>query len=411
MKHILILSFYYTPDLSAGSFRTAALIESLKKMQLTDTHFDLLTTMPNRYHHFKANADAHEVQDNINIYRITLPKHQNGFIDQAKAFVQYFLMVRRFLKKNKHKKYCCVYATTSRLFTAFLGARSAAMLHCPLFLDIRDIFTETISDVLKTPLRQLLSPLFNAVERYTIRKAAVINLVSPGFTAYFLPKIKKNCALLNVSNGVDACFKELASTEIRPLQKPTRVLYAGNIGEGQGIEKIIPQLAQSVEQNCIFRIIGSGGKLAALKTACESIRNVEIVEPMSRTQLIHEYAQADILFLHLNNYPAFLRVLPSKIFEYSMTGKPILSGVPGYAAQFLKEQVAACEIFSPCDAKMGLEKLHYLITHYNRMEKRDTHAFYEKFNREKLMDIIAKKIIAISQRANEIEYSLKKTIQ
>jgi len=203
----------------------------------------------------------------------------------------------------------------------------------------------------------------------------------------------------------------LASTEIRPLQKPTRVLYAGNIGEGQGIEKIIPQLAQSVEQNCIFRIIGSGGKLAALKTACESIRNVEIVEPMSRTQLIHEYAQADILFLHLNNYPAFLRVLPSKIFEYSMTGKPILAGVPGYAAQFLKEQVAACEIFSPCDAKMGLEKLHYLITHYNRMEKRDTHAFYEKFNREKLMDIIAKKIIAISQRANEIEYSLKKTIQ
>ena len=53
-------------------------------------------------------------------------------------------------------------------------------------------------------------------------------------------------------------------------------------------------------------------------------------------------------------------MLPSKIFEYAATGKPILAGVSGYAAEFLNDQVEGVEIFSPCDVKamkLGLQKL------------------------------------------------------
>ena len=59
--------------------------------------------------------------------------------------------------------------------------------------------------------------------------------------------------------------------------------------------------------------------------------NIRLLPPIERQQLIKEYQNADVLFLHLNDYPAFEKVLPSKIFEYAALGKPILAGVTAVA--------------------------------------------------------------------------------
>ena len=50
-----------------------------------------------------------------------------------------------------------------------------------------------------------------------------------------------------------------------------------------------------------------------------------------------EYDKASILFLHLNDYEAFYKVLPSKIFEYATTGKPIIAGVNGFAKDVISK--------------------------------------------------------------------------
>ena len=51
-----------------------------------------------------------------------------------------------------------------------------------------------------------------------------------------------------------------------------------------------------------------------------------------------------MLFLHLGAVPAFEKVLPSKLFEYAALGKPVLAGVAGYAADFVRAEIdnAAC---------------------------------------------------------------------
>jgi len=43
------------------------------------------------------------------------------------------------------------------------------------------------------------------------------------------------------------------------------------------------------------------------------------IEDLSPSYLV---VDADVLFLHLNAYKAFEKVLPSKIFEYAATGRP-----------------------------------------------------------------------------------------
>jgi len=385
-KRVLILSFYFAPDLCAGSFRTNALIESLEPLAFAkNVQIDVVTTMPNRYANFHVDAPTSEIKGCVTIHRIKIPSHQSGFVDQAKSFTHYFF---KSLQITKHKDYDVVYATSSRLFTAFLGTRIATKKHVPLFLDIRDIFTDTMQAILKFPLNTLL-PVFNFIERYTIKKANALNVVSEGFVPYF--KSRTSCEISTISHGIDTCFKDLqcSHSEIRSIN---RVLYAGNIGQGQGIEKIIPPLAEKFKNHCEFYIIGSGGQLKALKEACKNLNNVHILLPMDRQELIQHYQDCDILFLHLNDLPAFNKVLPSKIFEYVMTGKPILAGLSGYSAEFLNQHVSGSWVFSPCNIDQAGEQLQAILE--NGIEIKDREEFYKQFSREKSMRELSLKIMS-----------------
>jgi hypothetical protein len=115
-----------------------------------------------------------------------------------------------------------------------------------------------------------------------------------------------------------------------------------------------------------------------LALSCQGIDNIEILAPMGRDQLITEYQDADVLFLHLNDHDAFKRVLPTKVFEYGVLGKPIWAGVAGYAAEFLQSEIFNVTVFSLCDAE-GAELA------FERLIFRDIPSeFVEKYARKKL---------------------------
>ena len=55
MKRIVYLTFYFKPDLCAGSFRNSPLaIELSNQANLKNVIIDLYTTLPNRYNTFKS---------------------------------------------------------------------------------------------------------------------------------------------------------------------------------------------------------------------------------------------------------------------------------------------------------------------------------------------------------------------
>ena len=175
---LLILSFYYPPDLSAGSFRAKALVEALHALRPDDLRVEVITTMPNRYHSMVSEAPEREDHGWLTIRRIRLPDHQSGMADQTKAFAAFALRARR---ETAGGHWDAVLATSSRLMTAALGAHIARRSGAPLYLDIRDLFADTTSDLLaRSPLRVLL-PIFRVLERRTLRAAARVNLVSAGF--------------------------------------------------------------------------------------------------------------------------------------------------------------------------------------------------------------------------------------
>ena len=81
MKRIVYLTFYFKPDLCAGSFRNSPLaLELSYQAKLKNTIIDLYTTSPNRYFTFKENAPEYEEFDNLRVHRIALPSHKSGAI-------------------------------------------------------------------------------------------------------------------------------------------------------------------------------------------------------------------------------------------------------------------------------------------------------------------------------------------
>lgn len=232
------------------------------------------------------------------------------------------------------------------------------------------------------------------MERRALRAASQINVVSEGFIPHIraiAPDVPVSC----FTNGIDDLFlfEDFAKSASRsdvPL-----IVYAGNMGDGQGLHRIVPQVAKALEGRASFRLIGDGSKRRELEDAlsAQGLSNVELLPPVSRRQLVGHYREADILFLHLNDLDAFLKVLPSKLFEYGATGRPILAGIAGCAAEFTATELPDAEIFSPCDAKAMIAAFERLVARPARI---DRERFRGRHARRKIMAAMAENLLGFS---------------
>ncbi|MBI5141396.1 MAG: glycosyltransferase family 4 protein [Nitrospirae bacterium] len=391
---ILVLSFYFRPDLSAGSFRTTALVDALCKLVPADAQIDVITTLPNRYHSYTADAPLLEQKAGMFISRITLPKHQSGLLDQSKAFLTFSRGAGR---QVAGQHYDIIFATSSRLMTAVLGAWFAQRMSAKLYLDIRDIFADTIKDLLPRKVSWIVTPIFSMLEKWAIKKADKVNLVSAGFSEYFSARYPQR-RFSYFTNGIDDEFLAAAPNQLSEPSnvaedRPFTVLYAGNMGDGQGLHAIIPDLAGRMGARVQFKIIGDGGRRRALETALSErgVVNVELLPPLKRDSLLEAYKTADVLFLHLNDYNAFKKVLPSKLFEYAALGKPVWAGVAGYAAEFVKSEIDNSAVFHPCDVEDAVSSFDKLI-----IKNSPRNAFVDKYARVNISRQMAEDILAVA---------------
>jgi hypothetical protein len=344
----------------------------------------VITTLPNRYSSFSVDALEHEQGTGISITRLAVPTHRNGKIDQAKAFLHY---TRNVVRSIGNERYDLVFATSSRLMTAVLGAWVARRLRCPLYLDLRDIFVDTIKNILPPYFAFPSLIFFSRLERWAIHRASSVNLVSEGFREYFSSRYPLQ-RFTFFTNGVDDEFIAAAPLCESLIKRslPLKIMYAGNLGEGQGLHAILPELAKSCKTQMHFSVFGDGGRKTQLLKLLDdlNVKNVDLKPPMQRAQLIQAYRDADVLFLHLGECDAFTKVLPSKIFEYAAMGKPIWAGVSGYSATFIQNEIENAVVFRPKDVKAALKAFEKLV-----IQDRPRNGFVAKYSRKAICRAMA----------------------
>ena len=258
---ILVLSYLYFPDISAGAFRIKSLIDIKPKLKKKDKYsITLICSNKNKL------VNNYKVKNNIEIIRIKVPDYGKGFISQSWSYLFYLIKTLIYVRK---KNYDIVFATTSKLMTGFLGAIISKWKKIPLYIDIRDIFIDSISEIINKPTYYILFPFIKRMEIYSIRQAKKINIVSSGFEQYF-KKHYKNLQFSNFTNGIDSEFQNNFKNYKFNKNKPSiNILCAGNIGDGQGLEKIIPEFASELGNKVRIKIIGNGSKKQLLEKICK----------------------------------------------------------------------------------------------------------------------------------------------
>lgn len=390
---IIFFTFYYPPDLCAGSFRSVSLARELSKKLNNGDELHIITTHPNRYASHKVKAKDLEIDGKIVIHRIAVPEHKSGMLSQVRTFSVYFLSAYRLSKKLNPN---FLIGTTSRLMTGILTGYSAYRLNCKYFLDVRDIFSETISDLFSRKNKILGAAskfTFSFLEKKLFNGATGVNVVSEGFPEYFRKEGINTSEWTFFPNGVDKEFQKLQLTKQSKTKINRTILYVGNIGSGQALESILPDVAKKLGDSYRFLVVGDGGMRAALSKDIKDkdIHNIEILPPVKRSELIGYYQEADILFLHLNDIPAFRRVLPSKIFEYAAFGKPIIAGISGYSAKFMRDNVPHAIVFDPGNVNqcvVSIRKGQSL-----RIDNNQIDIFIKEYAREKIMKEMASHIL------------------
>lgn len=386
-RRILYLSYFYSPDLGAGSFRNTALSQALSKKLKEDDQIDVLSTLPNRYKLDKLTANVYEQINNLYIHRFKVASHGNGFVKQIFSFLTYR---RQVLDKVRDQKYDLIFASSSKLFTAYLAYRIAKKKGLPLYIDLRDLFSENLVELIKFPfigffISAIVRFLF---ERPVMQYATHINVNSEGFLESLEGISNANISFF--PNGIDDYFLG-HKQDIHLANEPRIICYAGNIGEGQGLEKIIPPLAKVLGAGFLFRILGDGSTKFKLQKEIERLGlvNVEILPPVPRSELLQYYCHAHYLFVHLNDYKSFRKVLPSKLFEYACFNMPIVAGVAGYAKAFIINHIRDnVFVFDPCDVKAAAN--YFFNSQY---ELRERNEFVNKFKRTQISDDMADSII------------------
>ncbi len=305
--------------------------------------------------------------DRLSVVRFSVPKHENNIVLQVFAFITFAIKV---CWGEKCQRYDLVVGTSSRLMTAFLALIVARASRAKLLLDIRDLFVDSLSSVFpEFGSKWLLAPL-NWFEKIVYCSADHLNFISGGFESY-ASKFPLKTTPTFYTHGIDDIFLQANFAKRRDINS-LRVVYAGNIGKGQNLSQILVEFCENGPSVAEFFIFGGGSDLTVLRQRLidRNISCIFLKPPVPRARLLKVFKDADILFLHLSDCEAFKKVIPSKLFEYLATGKPILAGVSGYPAEFAKS-FEGVVVFQPGNAvamSNALDELLRLPSHFDRSE-------------------------------------------
>lgn len=330
MKKILLLLDNFTPDLGASSFRFESVVRKLLKNGYA---VDVLCSYPNRI-----NMDCIEELNlkNLNVFRVNKTILKGSTLSRGISYFKYLInSLKMGLKLGKNSD--LIIASSPQLLVGVSGSIIALLNRKKMILDIRDLWPDIVLDM---NIMKKYNPIYlglKFLEKMMYLGADTIVYNSPGFKTY-LEKQNKEMSL--ITNGLDDYildFFKLQNTEKKMNSNKYKIMYAGNLGIAQDLV-LLTEFAEKYMNEVEVTLIGQGSQEKEIVSRIDEkkINNIKVLNSLPRQELLYKYLEADILFLQLKNIKMFQKTIPSKIFEYMATGKPIIYGLEGIGKQILE---------------------------------------------------------------------------
>lgn len=395
MKKILLIVDNFTPDLGAASFRFESIVRNLLKKNIK---VSVLCSYPNRINleNFK------ELNlENLEVFRINNNSLETNIISRGITYLK-FMLNSLILGIKLGKESDLIIASSPQMLVGVTGALIKLITGKKFILDIRDLWPDIVVDM---KVMSKWNPIYlglKILEGFMYCQADKIVYNSPGFEYYLNNKIKNKEKVL-ITNGIDNYILEYfrKNNNLQDKEKNKvkyKILYAGNLGIAQDII-ILTQLALKYNTELEILLLGKGSQERQIfeEIKKQNINNIKIISSIPRERLLEEYLKTDMLFLQLKDIEMFKKTIPSKIFEYMASGKPIIYGLEGIGRKILHDEFHQ-EYYFKCNDLESLcltyEKLKEDLKE-NKIKCTDLKKLEANYSRENLSKKYAELILEV----------------
>ncbi|MGB0897355.1 MAG: glycosyltransferase family 4 protein [Flavobacteriaceae bacterium] len=325
---VLIISNYYPPESGAAPNRIHTLATSLAKR---DYGVTLVCPFPNYpfgqiFNTHKGHFRSTHQEDGVTVHRLWLlaSNSKNKFIRLLSMLSFAFHLFMFLLFKRTPDK---VIIQCSPLFVGFFGVLICKLKRKKIILNVSDLW----------PLAGLEMGILHKGFYYSILEK--IELFNYNNSDLLLGQSQEILDHFNVTVPHKNTFLYRNFPDFKiPIPQETsnskniKIVYAGLLGIAQGILNICKTI--DLPEHIEFHIYGNGPEADSITNFISSKTNIFYHGSVSRKTLHKELAS-----YHLTLIPLINRIygsVPSKIFEYTRLGLPILYFSDGEGANIVK---------------------------------------------------------------------------
>lgn len=350
-RRILFVSQWYAPEAGDGGV-PRGIATALRDR---GHNVEVLTGLPNYpdgklYPGYRIRPYQREERDELTIHRAPLYfSHDTNARRRATNYLSFAAASTAVgLARIPRVDVSLVYSSP---ITAALPAMALrAVRRIPYVLLIQDMWPQSVtaSGFLSDEMAVRAEGLLHRFCDRVYRGAAQIAVTSPGMIDLVAARGVPHEKLQLIPNWADEdSYRPVAANPaLRQefgLTRPFTVMYAGNLGEVQGLNAVLDAAALLRERDDIgFAFVGHGAAEQALRAtaAARQLDNVVFVAPQPVDRMATVLAAADVQLVSLKDDPLFRNTLPSKIQSLLAAGRPIVGFISGDAAQVIADSGA-----------------------------------------------------------------------
>ena len=380
-QKILFLSHYFPPEGNAPASR----VHEMCKRWVRDGHeVTVITCAPNCptgivYKGYRNKLYSVDHVDGIRVVRVwTFIAANKGKIRRSLNFLSF--MITATLAAMIQRRPDVLVATSPQFFCGWAGTIVSKIRRLPFLLEIRDIWPESIAAVGAVKKRGLIR-ILETMEQLMYRSATHIVTVGDGYRTQLARRGVDKDRISVVTNGVDREIFDVQNVasdaesvrERHHLAGRFVVSYIGTIGMASALSVVIRAakiLKDKGRWDINFMLVGDGATKDKLQheAKLEGVDNIIFTGRLDKLLMPAYLSASDACLVHLKKQELFKSVLPSKMFEAAAMGKPILLGVQGCAADYLRDADAGIA-FEPENEHQLVEAIEQLAANRDQAHR------------------------------------------
>ncbi len=329
MSNLLVLTYHYPPENTAGSERVASLVEHLANYESEEIAVVTLD-------YCQSNGDLEPSNDHIRVVRLNSVKYsKESFIKRALGeFLNSLKIVWNARKLSAEKVLISIPSMFLMLLAPmFLNGKT-------LILDVRDLVWDYLAE--NSFVLRFCKYILRIFVRYSLKSydlVLVTNSIQAEKLELICPKIRGRFKV--VENGISRVrfesldkIRKIIQQRSESVRRPYRLSSVGNVGMSLHVETLIHAAAKLSSDDFEFYIVGDGIQLNKAKKLVlnKGITNVQFMGQLEWNKLGEYYSQSDLLYLQV--HPDYNSSRPVRLYEYLATGLPIVLADRGEAQDF-----------------------------------------------------------------------------